>query len=392
MMRVGFGVTALCKGLAGGSQDGISHYTQELMAQFAKRKELSLAPFSFDVGAQDVHALDRKVLGSAAPALTSRPVLHLGKYPTGALYSTFTGGDFPGIGGLGKVDLIHATDHYIPRTKFAPMVATLMDAIPFSHPEWSSGRFRSAKNALWKKAISWADHIITISEYSKSELCKWTGVAADRISVIPLGVDTRWFRDVTVEEFALVRAKFALPAQYFVSVGTLQPRKNISAVIAAHRALPDAQRKQTPLVIVGRAGWKCESDIARIEQGRRTGTILWLQHVSDRELLPIVKAAEALVFPSLAEGFGLPVLEAFAAGIPVVTSNSSSLPEVCGEAAIMVAPSDIEAIAESMIRILHETNLALNLKKRGLVRASAYSWEKTLKHTLLVYQKVIDYS
>ena len=198
MMRVGFGVTALCKGLAGGSQDGISHYTQELITQFAKHKELSLAPFSFDVGAQDVREL------------ASRPVLHLGKYPTGALYSAFTGNDFPGIGGLGRVDLVHATDHYIPRTKFAPMVATLMDAIPFSHPEWSSGRFRGAKNALWKKAISWADHIITISEYSKSELCKWTGVAADRISVIPLGVDTRWFRDVALEESVMVRAKFAL--------------------------------------------------------------------------------------------------------------------------------------------------------------------------------------
>jgi hypothetical protein len=140
MMHVGFGVTALCKGLAGGSQDGISHYTQELITQFAKRAELNLQPFSFAVGAQDVKELDRKVFETATPQHVPHSVLHLGKYPTGALYSAFTGADFPGISKLGKVDLIHATDHYIPRAKFAPMVATLMDAIPFSHPEWSSGQ------------------------------------------------------------------------------------------------------------------------------------------------------------------------------------------------------------------------------------------------------------
>jgi alpha-1,3-rhamnosyl/mannosyltransferase len=390
MKRVGFGVTALCKGLAGGSQDGISHYTQELMTQFAKRKELSLAPFSFDVGAQDVHALDRKVLGLAAPALASRPVLHLGKYPTGALYSAFTGSDFPGIGGLGKVDLIHATDHYIPRTKFAPMVATLMDAIPFSHPEWSSGRFRGAKNALWKKAISWTDHIITISEYSKSELCKWTGVPADRISVIPLGVDTRWFRDVTLEESAMVRAKFALPAQYFISVGTLQPRKNISTVIAAHRALPDAERTQTPLVIVGRAGWKCEQEIAQLERDARSGRVLWLQHVSDAELLPIMKAAKALLFPSLAEGFGLPVLEAFAAQVPVITSTTTSLPEVAGDAALAVEPTDVSALSEAMRRILDDQALSIALREQGLARARLFTWESCAETTAATYARLVS--
>ena len=388
MMRVGFGVTALCKGLAGGSQDGISHYTQELITQFAKHKEVSLAPFSFDVGAQDVHALDRKVLGSAAPALAACPVLHLGKYPTGALYSAFTGSDFPGIGGLGQVDLIHATDHYIPRTKFAPMVATLMDAIPFSHPEWSSGRFRGAKNALWKKAISWADHIITISEYSKSELCKWTGVAADRISVIPLGVDTRWFRDVTLEESVMVRAKFALPAQYFISVGTLQPRKNISTVIAAHRSLPDAERTQTPLVIVGRAGWKCEQEIAHIEQDARAGKVLWLQHVSDAELLPIMKAAKALLFPSLAEGFGLPVLEAFAAQVPVITSTTTSLPEVAGDAALAVEPTDVSALREAMLRVLDDQVLSFTLREQGLARARLFTWESCAEATLATYARL----
>ena len=401
MMHVGFGVTALCKGLAGGSQDGISHYTQELITQFAKRSELNLRPFSFAVGVQDVRELDRKVFEAPAaypvskgtthapPQPAPHSVLHLGKYPTGALYSAFTGADFPGISKLGKVDLIHATDHYIPHAKFAPMVATLMDAIPFSHPEWSSGQFRGAKNALWKKAISWADHIITISEYSKQELCKWTGVPAERISVIPLGVDARWFREVTAEEFALVRAKFKLPSQYFISVGTLQPRKNISTVIAAHRSLPDAERKHTPLVIVGRAGWKCEEEIKQIEADAQTGAIIWLQQVSDAALLPILKAARALLFPSLAEGFGLPVLEAFAAQVPVITSTTTSLPEVAGDAALAVEPTDVSALREAMRQILDEQALSVALRRQGLARAQQFTWESCAEATLATYKKLV---
>jgi glycosyltransferase involved in cell wall biosynthesis len=216
-----------------------------------------------------------------------------------------------------------------------------------------------------EKAISWADHIITISEYSKQELCKWTGVPAERISVIPLGVDTRWFREVTAEEFALVRAKFKLPSQYFISVGTLQPRKNIGAVIAAHRAMSLAQRKQTPLVIVGRAGWKCEVEIKQIEADATTGAIIWLQHVSDTELLPILKAAQALLFPSLAEGFGLPVLEAYAAGVPVITSNTTSIPEVAGDAALTVNPLDVDSIAQSMQQIMGDSLLRDKLISLG---------------------------
>ena len=389
MMHVGFGVTALCKGLAGGSQDGISHYTQELITQFAKRAELNLRPFSFNVGAQDVKELDRKVLKAATPQHVPHSVLHLSKYPTGAMYSAFTGADFPGISKLGKVDLIHATDHYIPHAKFAPMVATLMDAIPFSHPEWSSGRFRGAKNALWKKAISWADHIITISEYSKQELCKWTGVSAERISVIPLGVDARWFREVTAEEFALVRAKFKLPSQYFISVGTLQPRKNVAAVIAAHRAMTLAQRKQTPLVIVGRAGWKCEEEIKQIKADAQTGAIIWLQHVSDAELLPVLKAAQALLFPSLAEGFGLPVLEGFAAGVPVITANTTSLKEVGGAAAALVDPANSDAITSLMLRTLDDKVFTRHLVQQGLLKARIFNWETTAEQTALAYRKTL---
>ena len=204
-----------------------------------------------------------------------------------------------------------------------------------------------------------------------------------------MGVDARWFREVTAEEFALVRAKFKLPSQYFISVGTLQPRKNISTVIAAHRSLPDAERKHTPLVIVGRAGWKCEEEIKQIEADAQTGAIIWLQQVSDAALLPILKAARALLFPSLAEGFGLPVLEAFAAQVPVITSTTTSLPEVAGDAALAVEPTDVSALREAMRQILDEQALSVALRRQGLARAQQFTWESCAEATLATYKKLV---
>ena len=239
MMRVGFGVTALCKGLAGGGSDGIGNYTLEMLRQFGARDDLSLVPFAFG---QAVAGEVLKELKHAAPSASaeqtavagesglssnhnpSDPTLEtkrsatdssdrsgitLGRYPLNAAWSAGTGFNFFGIDRLNqKVDLIHATDHYVPKCSPVPLVATLMDAIPLSHPHWSRGKYRGVKNALWVRAANWADQIITISEYSKLELAKWTGISPNKISVIPLGVDKRWFREVPAAEFAQVRARY----------------------------------------------------------------------------------------------------------------------------------------------------------------------------------------
>jgi alpha-1,3-rhamnosyl/mannosyltransferase len=240
MMRVGFGVTALCKGLAGGGSDGIGNYTLEMLRQFGARDDLSLVPFAFG---QPVAGEVFKELKHAAPSAPAEQTeidgesglssnrnpsaaqleskrgeansddnsgITLGRYPLNAAWSAATGFNFFGINRLNqKVDLIHATDHYVPKCAPVPLVATLMDAIPLSHPHWSRGNHRGLKNALWIRAANWADQIITISEYSKLELAKWTGISPNKISVIPLGVDKRWFRDVPAAEFAQVRARYA---------------------------------------------------------------------------------------------------------------------------------------------------------------------------------------
>ena len=420
MMRVGFGVTALCKGLAGGGSDGIGNYTLEMLRQFGVRDDLSLVPFAFgqavagevlselNHAARSTSAKQTEIDGESglssnrnlgAPALETkrsaadsadRSGITLGRYPLNAAWSAATSFNFFGINRLNqKVDLIHATDHYVPKCAPVPLVATLMDAIPLSHPHWSRGNHRGLKNALWIRAANWADQIVTISEYSKLELAKWTGISLNKISVIPLGVDKRWFREVPAAEFAQVRARYALPERFFISVGTLQPRKNIEGAILAHRSMPLAERQRVPLVIVGRAGWKCEAVLKMIDEDTSSGAVRWLQHVPEADLLAVVKSASALVFASLAEGFGLPVLEAFAAQVPVVTSNTTSLPEVTGDAALTVDPLDVAALSAAMTRVIDDEALAIDLKQRGLVRAQSFNWQACAATTVGVYQEVL---
>ena len=373
-MRIGFGVTALCNGLSGGGLDGIGNYTREIMSRIVSTPQVELVPFSF-------RARIPKEMGQG---------VQLGRYSVNTAWSVMTGANFYGIGDLvNRVDLIHATDHYVPRCKPAPMVASLMDAIPLSHPQWLRSEFRDIKNFLWKRAANWADEVITISDYSKTELSKWTGIALNKITVIPLAVDERWFRSVSNNEFAQVRQRYELPETFFVSVGTLQPRKNVESTIWAHRALSPAERTRTPLIIIGREGWKCDEVMQLIEEDTASGAVRWLKHVPDADLLPILKLASALVFPSLGEGFGLPVLEAFAASVPVITSNTTSLPEVTGDAAISLNPLDVDALSRAMQQVLDDQNLVFMLKQRGLARAKEFTWQSCADATLQVYRKML---
>jgi glycosyltransferase involved in cell wall biosynthesis len=397
-MRVGFGVTALCNGLAGGGLDGIGNYAREMMLRMGSvggtQQPIELVPFSFgcaipkDLGTK-VSAVQHASSGTTSPHLSDS--VELGRYSANTAWSVVTGVNFFGINALTKqVDLIHATDHYLPKCKPAPLVATLMDAIPLSHPHWLRSEFRSIKNMLWTRAANWADEIITISEYSKIELSKWARIPLNKITVIPLGVDERWFREVSELDIERVRAQYQLLENFFISVGTLQPRKNVESTIRAHRLLSHAERLRTPLIIVGRAGWKCDEVLRLIDEDTTTGAVRWLQHVPDADLLPILKLATALVFPSLGEGFGLPVLEAFAASVPVITSNTTSLPEVAGDAALAVNPLDVDQIKEAMSQMLEDNALVKNLKSQGLVRAHAFTWESCALSTLQVYQRIIQ--
>jgi alpha-1,3-rhamnosyl/mannosyltransferase len=395
-MRVGFGVTALCNGLAGGGLDGIGNYTREMILRMnpgtSPQATVELVPFAF--GSEIPADLIAKVASVYSSPLNFNDHritsgVQLGRYSVNTAWSVATGANSFGIQTLSnQVDLVHATDHYVPKCKPAPMVATLMDAIPLSHPHWLRSEFRSIKNMLWTRAANWADEVITISEYSKVELSKWARIPLSKITVIPLGVDERWFQDVSEIESARVRSRYQLPETFFISVGTLQPRKNVESTIKAHRALSTAERTRTPLIIIGRAGWKCDEVLRLINEDAGTGAVRWLQHVPDSDLLPVLNLATAMAFPSLGEGFGLPVLEAFAASVPVITSNTTSLPEVAGDAALLIDPLNIDQISEAMKQALEDVTLTTKLKKLGQLRAREFNWQSCVESTLTVYKRL----
>jgi glycosyltransferase involved in cell wall biosynthesis len=372
-MRVAFGLTAVRRTKNGEGVDGIGMYSLRLLDLLRASSDVSVSPFEF--------AAKDKLLGN----------LDWGNYQLQAAFSWATDATFPVAHfRLGwDIDVVHATDHFIPKISRKPLVATIHDAIPLSHPESVRYNLKQLRHAMFKHLARSATEFITVSEHSKKEIVKWFGIPEGKITVTPLGVDDDWYREVGTDELARVKAAYSLPDRFFFFVGTLQPRKNIRHIIDAHKSLPQHLRRDVPLIIAGRHGWKCDAEVAELQKCS-DGTMRWIQYVPSGDMLPIFKQATALAWPSLNEGFGLPVLEAFAAGLPVITSNTTSLPEVAGDAALLVNPESIGEIAEAMQTVASNESLQNDLRTRGRARAKQFTWDRTARQTIEVYRKAIE--
>jgi len=285
--------------------------------------------------------------------------------------------------------IVHFTDHHIVPSRL-PTVATLHDAVPLKYPEWVSPRMRWLKNLIMKRMARHADQVVAVSHFAVEELVEYFGVARDRIAVVHGGIDEYWLQP-PAEPLAVVTAPDGrILKDYFLCVGTFQPRKNFDNLISAHLALPQATRHEHPLVIVGRPGWRCEHTIKRLQSLAAAGEpVYWLSDVNSRQdLRAVYGSALALSFVSLYEGFGIPVLEAFATGTPVITSTASSLPEVAGDAAVKVAPQDVQAIADAMLSIASSSALRTDLVARGHTRVREFTWEQGARKMAKVYARL----
>lgn len=375
-MRIGIGCSVLAKGLRSGHLDGIGVYTAELIKSFEK--------------SEGVKDLRRVVFGSQLASASSEYRVLPVRYSVSVLLSAASGLPFRGSSALEHdVDLFHATDHHIPKLRHTPVIATVMDVIGMRHPEWVNPTLRTLKNHLFTKATSWAQHLITISEFSASDISDCLGIDRSKITSIPLGVDEQYFQTVPESEKNSVLTRYGLRPGYFVFVGTLQPRKNVSRIIAAHATLPEAMRRQHPLVVVGQNGWRTDELLHELAALEASGFGRWLQYVPRADIFSVLQAAHALVFPSLYEGFGLPVLEAFASRIPVITSNTTSLPEVAGDAATLVNPESIDSIADAMKASItndHERPIVI---EKGIAQARRFTWQQTAELTLAAYTKTL---
>jgi glycosyltransferase involved in cell wall biosynthesis len=233
--------------------------------------------------------------------------------------------------------------------------------------------------------------IIAISENTKKDIMDCFGIEDEKIRVIYLGVDRQFSPQPDPNE-ADVLSKYNLPSGYILNVGTLEPRKNLLRLINAYKMVASTREPVPKLVIVGWQGWRNEDLGKLVRESGLADQVVLVGYVPDDDLPTLYRNATVFVYPSLYEGFGLPPLEAMACGTPVITSNVSSIPEVVGDAGILIDPYNTTEIARAIASVLNNEELRESLRTSGLVRSRLFNWDKTARETLKLYQEVIEES
>jgi len=287
-----------------------------------------------------------------------------------------------------RVDLLHCPKSAIPFFAPCQTVVTLHDLIPLRHPETE----KFLAQLYWRLQIPIAakrsSFIITDSEHARKEIMEDFKVVPERIKAVMLGFNPAMLEKRDPVDAAAIRSKYFLPEGYILYVGTIQPRKNIDTLIEAYHLLY-LQRGDIPkMVIVGRKGWLYDNLFAKITEFGLTDEVLFTGFVPDEDLPYIYDGAKIFAYLSFFEGFGLPPLEAMACGVPVITSDTTSLPEVVGDAGIAVPPGDIAKVGAAITNLLDNTEYAAFLGERGRERAKLFSWDAAARETLEIYQNV----
>ena len=280
-------------------------------------------------------------------------------------------------------DVFHSPYYVKPYRLPVLSILTLYDVIPTRYPAYYPRRTRLFIRWLQRLALRTAAHGIAISETTKSDFIHYYGLAPQHITAIPLAADDH-FRPAEPAAIAAVRGRYSLPPHYILYLGSNKPHKNLEALIDAFSRIPHRASRFT-LVIAGAWDPRYPEPRQRAEISGLESVIRFLGPVSESDLPALYSGATAFVFPSLYEGFGLPVLEAMACGAPVACSNTSSLPEIVGDAALTFDPTNVEAMAAALDRLLSDSELRAELRQRGLERAQRFSWAETARRTLEVY-------
>lgn len=286
------------------------------------------------------------------------------------------------------VDLYHEPSLW-PLEFDGPMVMTLHDLTHVHYPHTQPADRLVEIERHVGKGVERAQYVLTDSEHVADEVRRHFSLSHERVLVAPLGYAPR-FRPRTDEELANTLASFGLSAgQYLICVGTLEPRKNLQLALRAHALLPASLRACLPLVIVGMPGWRSEGLNETLDAAVKGGWVKVLGYQSDEVLAELLAGAKALLFPSLYEGFGLPVLEAMASGVPVLLTRSSSLPEVAGEAGIYVDAQDPQEMCTAVQELVDDFSLWERCRALGLERAREFSWQRCARITSEAYRKAV---
>jgi glycosyltransferase involved in cell wall biosynthesis len=286
----------------------------------------------------------------------------------------------------GPLDLYHATDFVLPPVKKGTRtIVTIHDLSFVRLPEMTMPGMSRHLNKWVSHSVRRADHVIAVSEATRQDLMALYQTPPDKISVIYHGVGPEFKAVRDTAQLMAVRQRYNLGEHPFIlSIGTLQPRKNYRRLIQAFAQIDPPIK----LVIAGGKGWQCDEIFAEVEQQKLQDRVIFPGFIAEADLPALYNAATLFIYPSLCEGFGLPALEAMACGAPVIASNQSSLPEVVGEAGLLVDPQDVDAMAKAMAHLLKNGDLRQKLSAAGLKQAAKFTWPEMGQKLLALYKRV----
>lgn len=307
--------------------------------------------------------------------------------PTRAVYRLWSSLGIPRVDSyLGGVDVFHATNYFLPPVRRARRVLSIYDLAFLRYPELGSPKIVGVFSREIAAFARQADAVVTCSESSRNDLVELLGVPPERIHVTYGGVNDDFCEPARDDAAALLERRYGIRGPFLLFVGTIEPRKNVAGLLRAYaRVAPDYPHA---LVLVGEKGWRVETLFAVIKGLTLENRVMLTGFVPRSDLPAFYAAADAFVFPSYYEGFGLPILEAFAAGCPVIAADRSSLPEVVGDAGILVNPEDEDALAETVRRVIEDAALRDSLSRKGKVQAARFTWEETARITADLYRRL----
>lgn len=286
------------------------------------------------------------------------------------------------------IDVVHAVSLGYPVSTRKPFVVTIHDIGPLTHPEFFSNTRPWVMERSLERALSQAAAFICVSKSTADELEAYVGLnLKERLHVVPEGVSPQFFEEKKSDCLLWPTGMPEPGIPFILAAGKISPRKNVARIIQALARITDQVSHH--LVLAGAAGWDMEGVEKELDNPRISGRVHFTGYVSDEQLHSLYTSASAYVHPSLFEGFGLTILEAMASGCPVVTSNVSSLPEVAGDAALLVDPYDVDNIAEAIKSLCTDSSLVADLVRRGQTRARAFTWERCAEQVASIYQRVL---
>ncbi|MBW4575391.1 MAG: glycosyltransferase family 4 protein [Aphanothece sp. CMT-3BRIN-NPC111] len=288
--------------------------------------------------------------------------------------------------GFQDANIVHGNDYTVYPCKKSLKVMTIPDVTFIKYPNYVNSSVKRYKGRV-QQSLKWTDLVITISESSKKDIVEYLQVEPNRICVTPLA--SRYYQGYIYNNIASrldLNIVYDFSKPYILFVSTLEPRKNIINLIKAFNLLKNDYNIEHQLVLVGKKGWHYEPIFTAIKSSMWEQHIYHLDYLCDNLVAHFYSKADVFVYPSYYEGFGLPVLEAMTLGTPVVTSNTSSLPEVAGDAALLVDPNDPTQLADAILKVISDSSIRQELIDKGKERAKLFSWERTAKETINAYK------